>query len=322
MIIKIKKRYAEWALNLFISSLALAALFLGISVNSNDVIGANITNQTVIAKVNVSNTEPNLYKVVVINPVDLNANGAATVVCNGSYSDTNGFDDIKNVTATFYDSSVAASNAQDSNSSHYTNYSCLPCTVVTGTGNRNGSCVCQFSVQYYANPASVWQCNMTINDTGGLLSSENSSFATINEVLGIGVENYLIDYGNLSVSQTSPPIVKNVTNTGNMPINVTLRGFGGGDEEIGMNLSMICEFGANITFGYQRYYPGNNTPYADMYNLTNQSRQIFNLTIPKRTVDAGFGNSTNSTYWRLQVPTGAGGMCNGTIIFGAVDSTV
>ena len=85
---------------------------------------------------------------------------------------------------------------------------------------------------------------------------------------------------------------------------------------------MICAAGINITFGNQRFYTGNNTPFADMFNLTNQTRQIFNLTIPSRATDSGLGNSSNSTFWRLQITLGASGVCNGTIIFGAVDATL
>ena len=83
---------------------------------------------------------------------------------------------------------------------------------------------------------------------------------------------------------------------------------------------MICEAGTNITFGNQKFYPGNNTVFANMFNLTNQTRQIFNLTIPQRTTEGTLGNSSNSTFWRLQIPAGASGVCNSTIIFGAIDA--
>lgn len=298
-------------------------IFLGLPFATNNVFGLNVTNATVIARVNVSNTEPTIYKVKIdspVPPIDLTANAATTVICNGSIQDTNGFDDIKNVSARFYDITVA-SNASDDNNTHYTNSSCGNCTAVPGTNNQNGSCLCQFGVQYYANNA-VWQCNMTINDSGGIARDENSSFVTINEVLGISIENSILDYGNLSVTQISNLIRQNVTNGGNIPINVTVRGFGGDNESIGQNLSMICEAGSNITFDNQRFYPGNNTAFGDMYNLTNQTRQIFNLTIPQRTTDSGLGNSSNSTFWRLQIPVGASGVCNGTIIFGAKDGTL
>mgnify|MGYP001592611179 CR=1 FL=1 len=164
---------------------------------------------------------------------------------------------------------------------------------------------------------------MTINDSGSLKSTESSDLVNLNEVLGISVETLSLDYGNLSVSQVSKPIRQNVTNAGNIPINVTVRGFGGDDEDIGQNVTMICDPTVsitNITFNNQRFDTKNDTAFAGMYNLTNQTRQIFNLTIPQRTTDNSFGNSSNSTFWRLQIPLGAGGVCNGTIIFGAIDA--
>jgi hypothetical protein len=287
-------------------------------------------NQTVIARVNVTNSGPNLYRVEITSPlvpIDLTAGGVTIVVCNGTFRDINGYDDIIDVNATFYQNTFA-SDATDDGNNHYSNTSCLvggnTCTAIPDSNNLNGSCICQFAVQYYANNG-TWQCNMTITDDGGIESSENSSFVTINEVLGIDVETTTLDFGNLSVSQTSDPTRQNVTNVGNVPINITVRGYGGDNETIGQNVSMICDSSAgalaNITFDYMRLDTINSTDYADMINITNQTKQIADLTIPKRTTNSSYGNSSNSTFWRLKIPPEAGGICNGTIIFGAIDAT-
>ena len=321
MIVRIKRKFLNLLIYVLVTLLFSVFYIALIPFAAENVLGLNISNQTVIARVNVSNTEPTLYDVRITYPsipIDLTANADTTIICNGSVYDTNGFDDIKNVSATFF-YNESNSLASDDGNNHYTNVSCGNCTAIPGSGNQNGSCLCQFAVKYYAN-AGFWKCNMTVNDSGGLISTYNSSFVRVNEVLGINVENYTLDYGALSVSQTSSAIRQNVTNTGNIPINVSVRGYGGSNESIGQNLSMICEAGTNITFGYQRYSTSSSIPYADMFNLTNQSIQVINLTIPQRTSETGFGNSSNSTYWKLQVPIGAAGICNGTIIFGAVDS--
>ena len=82
---------------------------------------------------------------------------------------------------------------------------------------------------------------------------------------------------------------------------------------------MICDFG-NITIGNQRYFLGSTgIPFSDMTTLTNQTVKT-NQTFPSRTDDTTYGSDRNSTFWRLQVPFGVGGICNGTIIFGAVDA--
>ena len=110
MILKIKIMDIERIISSFIVILMLAALFVGVSFTADNVIGTNVSNVSVLAKVNISNTEPTLYLVRVMNtPIDLTANSAATVMCNGSFTDSNGFDDIKNVTATLYQVPVSAS---------------------------------------------------------------------------------------------------------------------------------------------------------------------------------------------------------------------
>ena len=147
MIIRIKIRTLESVINSLIGLFLIAAMLLGVSFTAENVMGANVSNVSVLAKVNISNTAPSLYLVRVEDtPINLNANGVRNVMCNGSVFDSNGFDDIKNVTATLYQISVA-SNAADDNNNHYTNISCGNCTVVPGTSNQNGSCVCQFAVQ-------------------------------------------------------------------------------------------------------------------------------------------------------------------------------
>src|SRR3989338_5373868 len=316
MIVRIKRKAMEYFLGLALA-LCVSLFFLsGISLIGPSVLGSNVTNQTVIARVNVTNTEPTLYLVKVQNtPIDLTAGNATTVICNGSFSDFNGYDDVMNASATLYRTTVA-SDALDDNNTHYTNFSCTHCEVVENTGNANGSCICRFAVQYYAENG-TWACNMSIGDSALLNSSKNSSIFTMNEVLGIDVSSYTLDYGNLSASQVSRPTIQNVINTGNIPLNVTFRGYGGDNETVGENYTMLCEGGTNITFGNQRVSLYNNTPFNDMANLTNQTRQLLNLTIPKRTQNNALGNSSNSTWWRLQIPLGAAGICNGTIIFGA-----
>ena len=316
MIVRLKRRTLQHSLAAALAFFVFLFLFSSLSIVAPSAFGANDTNRTVIARVNVTNTEPTLYNVKVEStPIDLTAGNATTVICNGSFSDPNGYTDVTNATATLYRTAVA-SNAPDDNSTHYTNSSCMPCEVVDGTGNANGSCLCRFAVQYYAENG-TWQCNMSISDSVLLNSTRNSSVFRINEVLGINVETTSLDYGTLSASQTSAPTRENVINIGNIPLNVTVRGFGGDDETTGENFTMLCEAGSNITFGNQRFSLYNNTAFIDMHNLTNQTRQVPLLTIPKRTENNALGNSSNSTWWRLQIPLGPAGICNGTIIFGA-----
>jgi hypothetical protein len=59
-----------------------------------------------------------------------------------------------------------------------------------------------------------------------------------------------------------------------------------------------------------------------MKNLTNQTVDT-NYTLAQRTNDNqdGVREDLNVTFWRLEIPLSVGGLCNGTIIFGAVETT-
>lgn len=340
MIVRIKKR----TLKELLFGVALLALFLlaiiGVSFNSNPVNAVNITNTTVRTTVNVTNTEPNITYVFVDdldsgNPtgdIDLVANGVKVVSCNASIFDYNGWQDINatSVNGTLYINSVGGGTAD--NNHRYVNTSCGSCRQ--GGSSTNASCDCRFALQYYANDSNQWRCNISVDDTGGtqkisskifLSDTEISQAYTITKLLAINT-TLLINYGNLSVTETSSEIEHNVTNAGNINLNLTLRGFGGSQngEDImpgGGNTTMFCDFG-NITHGYKRYAIGSSGfPFSDMKNLSNMTKRT-NLTLPARINDINVDRDQNSTYWKLQVPLGVGGICNGTIIFGAIDAEI
>jgi hypothetical protein len=359
MIIRIKKKTLEEGILSVFGLLIIISILIGVSFTTNYVAGAtNITNKSVIAKVNVTNTEPNITAIRIDdstpsppNEIDLTANGITVVTCNATVFDYNGFEDItgKNTTnATFFINSVG-SNAQDDNNSHYTNSSCNRCRQATAaeaapndpTNERTAICDCKFAVQYYANASNTWTCEFTVQDRGGTQVSgleinltdtdSNSSGVTITQLLAISSPG-ILDYGNLSVTQTSAEIVHNVTNVGNIPLNLSLRGFGGINDSIdhpGHNLTMICDYG-NISIGQQRYsLVSGLSDFNDMRILQNTTEILtgltgpaaVNITWPQRVDDSHVGNSRNSTYWKIEVPLSVGGLCNGTIIFGAIDAS-
>ena len=295
----------------------------GVTITSISASGVNITNATVVSKVNVVNTEPNLYRVQISSttPVELSAGNRVMVNCTGFVYDANGWDDIKNVSASFYHIDNGDGDTSDNNF-RYLNRTCGNCTQVVST---NASCSCQVDLWYYSNNGS-WRCNMTVWDSYRLNSTFNTSIVTVNTVLGVDVPT-ILDFGNLSVTETSPSIILNITNSGNVPINLSVRGFGGADNTvpISANLSMVCSnsLSINISSGFERYYIQNNT-FANMINISNSSTLLTNFTIIARTNDTNpvVGYDRNFTFWMLQVPTGVTGLCNGTIIFSATDATV
>jgi len=168
---------------------------------------------------------------------------------------------------------------------------------------------------------------MTVKDNGGNateriinLNSSNNASAEIGSIVALNTPDEL-DYGNLSVTETSQDTLLNISNFGNVPINLTVRGYGGDDpvySDNPLNLTMICDYN-NISIGQQRFATTAGVDFDIMLNLTNSSADIPSFSLPVRTNDTAYGNDTNLTYWKLQVPLSIGGYCNGTIEFSAYE---
>lgn len=298
--------------------LILFYTLVSISLITSNVLGDG-NNGTTFTKLNVWNTQPTVYNVIV-NPssIDLTPGNITLVTCNGSVYDRDGWQDISNLSASFYDTNFGDGSSGDNNY-RYINSTCgngSSCTVISST---NVSCSCSINVWYYAFN-STWQCNFTATDRGGnateriqnLTDSGLSAIATVNTVLAVGVPDE-IDFGNLSVTETSNEIAANMTNFGNVNISVSVRGYAGNDPT--SNISMTCDYG-NISLINERYSLSNGTTFASKTILTNASVPlVMNLTNRLNDSQTVFGYDVNTTYWMLQIPTTVGGYCNGTIEF-------
>jgi len=321
-------------------------LIFGVSITTNYVIGANITNDTVITRVYVWNTEPNLYDVTITpSIIELTSEATTQVNCTGKFWDYNGWQDVGingTVNATLYHSTSSHIAADDYNV-HYTNNSCAgnsSCSAITGSNGQNGTCTCRFTVQYFTN-SGTWTCNMSIKDSGinitdpSRITKFNDSMtgaATVAKLLAISMPPE-IDFGNLSVTETSSEITENITNVGNIQLNVTAYTYGGSNESApGANTTaMFCSLG-NISTQYMRYTVSSGTNFAEMFNITNNITSIWvgnsslnysMLSIPSRTNDNNkvLGQDINQTFWKLNIPLSVGGLCNGTIVFFANDAS-
>ncbi|MBR9705774.1 hypothetical protein GOV14_01945 [Candidatus Pacearchaeota archaeon] len=263
------------------------------------------------SNITIKNLVPRVSNIAMDQIIDLNAGDNITLLCNATITDYNKNTDIKFVNATFYQQSIG-SIAGDDNNNHYSNSSCT--NISSSLYERNYTC--GFQITYYANNG-TWECNFTATDESNTTNSTDLT-TLINELLAIDISPNIIEYGNLKASNiTQNHSIVTITNLGNIDFNLTLRGFGGDNESIGQNVSMLCEDG-NITFdGYHRYYVGYNLTFPNMINLTNRTIDT-NFTLPQRTNDTAISNDTNATYWKLEVPSLIKGMCNGTIVFGAI----
>jgi len=290
---------------LVILSLLFSIWFLGILLANIPTTYAAI-NQTVLSKVNVSNTDPRVYNVTITpNQIALNAGENTNVICNATVWDYNGVPgNIANVTATFYFNS-SGPNGNLANDTRYR----VNCTNATSLSSVASLYTCNLSIRYFADNG-TWACNVTAFDNGGLNGTGVNNSATILPLIALNVSD-VIDYGIVNSLNTSLDAESNVTNFGNTPLNISVRGWGGDNETLYANLSMVCEFG-NISIDMERYNITNGSAWAGMTNLTGTDSVIPGFVVNPR-------NDTNpminKTYWKLKIPTGVGGLCNGTILF-------
>jgi hypothetical protein len=271
------------------------------------------------------NSPPNISFIIVddditspIREIDLLPATTKTITCEGILSDADGENDIRNATAVFYDANLSTYTGSDDNNEHYTNNSCY---LDTNYGNENQSYAnCSFSVWYYAN-TNTWNCTLKATDN---LSSQytktNRTF--INSLLAIDLDSPL-NFGTINVTNVSDEKVANVTNYGNVRINLSLSGYA---RTAGDNLSMNCTSGTikNISIGYEKYNLTDPTPgvlnlqmFESYYtNLTSSpTRKEFNLNYRQSDIA---NDASKLSYWRIYIPDGGiAGSCSGKIIFGA-----
>ncbi len=257
--------------------------------------------------VNITNSAPLVSNVLLDTPVDLIAYDNKTVYCNATIFD---FDNqTQEVNATLYLNGITTPISPDDGNNHYSNTSCTR----VGPQDRTMNYICTFDIRYYANNNTNWICNVTAKDTGNAYNSNISNLATINPLVAIKLPP-LIDYGDLAVTDISDDIDANVTNAGNRDANISVEGWGATP---GDGLAFVCDFGT-IDISYERYNITtgiNNYPF--MTELTTTTTMIPRFYVQQRTDESL--DSFNSTWWKVQIPIGAGGVCNGTILFSATD---
>ncbi|NJL44204.1 MAG: hypothetical protein HC945_02730 [Nitrosarchaeum sp.] len=294
---------------MLIAALALCAILLstlGVSYS----VGPNYINVSVDSRVNITNAPPELLTVTVVNGtgITLNAGSTKTVLCRATMLDYNGGSTIVNVTATYFDAVTNTTGDPDNNNSHYSNASCTQDSVNGFYANYT----CAFPVLYYANPSLSWTCNVTAIDSYGFNDSLSNT-SRIYEIYALNVTSP-IDYGDLASGDTSANIPANVTNLGNVAIEVNVWGYGATPND---DLAFVCEQGT-IDIDYERFAPNATAVYAQKTALSS-SPQLLGFQVPKQTL-AGTP-SLNTSYWQLQVPVQPLlGLCNGTIVFQAEDA--
>jgi hypothetical protein len=298
--------------------LVLTAIFIiPKAIAPHTAIGTNYKNVTVWTHVNITNAKPEVLNITIYEMLNaaarnitITAGGTKTIYCNATIRDWDGFNDVKYVNATIWHVPTSNNDAADDNNSHYTNSSC---TFNESISAKVGWYVCSFEVYYYSNNG-TWSCNVTAQDyankTGSLVN--NTIFYP---VYALNVTDG-IDYGNLAVEDTSPvDIVANITNLGNMGINISVEGYGARRRD---GLAMNCSLNGNISVDNERFSVSSGIAYGAKTSLVGTPGGVLipGLTMPKQTVPTTY--IINSTYWMLYVPPNPAGNCTGNIIFTAM----
>jgi hypothetical protein len=270
----------------------------------------NYTSFYTRTRVNVSNAMPEILNISCNNntPITLTAGYYQEVICDVLAKDNDGGNTITMINGSFYYSQNSSSDPDDNNT-HYTNASCSQLSV----NGYNTTWRCSFNIWYYANNG-TWRINATVIDSQ--FHNINSAYnASILPMYAINVTP-IIDYGSLAVGDTSSLQTANVTNLGNMRINVSVYAFGGDDELTGTGVAMICDQ-RNISLPNERYSLDSLAAYGVMTPITGTATNMQGLNIAKQTSSATL--QTNSTYWMLHIniTNNPSGVCNGTVIFSA-----
>ncbi len=254
------------------------------------------------------------------NEIDLLPATTKKITCEGIITEYDGENTLTNVNAIFFDNSNSSLFDFNDNNLHYTNNSC---DLNYSYGNSNEVYAnCSFNIWYYANS---WDWNCTLNASDNLSSTSLGSDLTfINPLLGLGL-NSPVSFGEINALEVSEELELNVTNYGNVKINLSLSGYG---FQEGDGNAMNCSLGPvknisieNEKFNLTKSTPGNLNIGQFVGNYTNLTSspviKKFNLEYRRNDTET---KAINSTYWRIYLPTGVSGTCQGNIIFGAVQA--
>ena len=250
----------------------------------------------------VMGADPTVGVISSPSSVNLNSGASKFINCNATVTDLDGYQNITNANATFFDTTASGS---DDNNNHYTNSSC---TLSGGAGNTTTT-VCGFSIQYYANPAANWECNITATDGSTSASNTTGQTITVQELKALSVAPLsfthstgdTIPLGNTSIQESL-----NITNLGN--INITL-------EVNGSGTAMDCAIGT-VPLANMKYNISSGFAFSTGIALTSTVTNVSNLVVAQQTDDSS--QSVNYLYWLLQMPgTGVEGDCTGSITINA-----
>ncbi|MFH0876367.1 MAG: hypothetical protein V1859_10600 [archaeon] len=289
---------------LFLMSLVFIAL-LWLSLLFSPTFASADVNQTLNMTVNITNAAPDVRSVVCPSTINLEAYGNMSFICNVTVFDYDNNTESVNATFFYFQNRT---NEPDNKNTHYTNTTC----TTNDENDTEMEFACGFNVIYFANNG-TWRANATAIDSNAAAATNISNAVTINPLVAIYIPvNTVLRFGDLTFGDTSTDKEANITNAGNIAVNLSVSGYG---LALGDNLAMVCEEG-NIPATYVRY---NITSGQDwnigMTPLTGSGVMMRDLYVSKATDENII--SQNTTFFKLKVPLSAGGVCQGNLLFTA-----
>ncbi|MFH1174184.1 MAG: hypothetical protein V1725_03570 [archaeon] len=272
--------------------------------------------------VNITDSKPEFMNITIRDSagtlptnLTLNAGLTRTIICNATVRDWNGIDGNHSLNATLFHSSTSSYDAADNNNTHYTNTSCPLVAGPYGQNNVYANYSCSFEVYYYANNGS-WNCTFFALDTKDDLNytTNGSGSATMLPLYALNVTDG-IEFGNLALGSESADIEANVTNFGNMRINLTAQTYG---SALNDGFAMICPNSSfNVTAGAVAVSVETGLTFAQKLKMNGTVQSVTNFSLNK-----SIGTDMiNSTFWQLSLENISGspfGNCTGWIVFSAV----
>lgn len=273
----------------------------------------------VTGNLTIGKSNPNILSVNVEDgSITLIPNDTVIVNCSVIIEDYDGDTTLSKVNATFFDTTASFADDSDDNNYHYTNSSCVINYSYGDSYQVKTDCL--FEVQYYSNPGN-WNCSVYVEDISNYTDLDINN-TQIQEMLAFGLPS-TIDYGTINATFVSDEKIANVTNVGNVKANLSLSGYGQSEDD---GYAMVCDYGAsqNISVGFEKYNLTDSNSGSITYsqfeeNYTNLTSTPFvnGIDLDYRTNET-VNDRVNSTYWRVYVPIGVAGTCNGSIVFGAI----
>lgn len=247
------------------------------------------------------------------NEIDLIATSTREVFCEAVVEEFD-LDDLVGAVGEFYDSDISFSGDIEDNNYHYTNSSCFINESYGAVQEKE--VICKFDIFYYTNPSN-WECLINVEDNQSSFGNKTDN-TLVNTLLSIEVVS-MVDFGSTGAGSVTEESVVNVTNYGNVDINLSLSGYGGSLDD---GHGMVCGI-KNISIDFVKYNLTSSTfgnlnlgEFENFYINLTSSPVVREFNLFSRQNDL-LNEAVLPSYWRVYVPSEISEVCSGNIVFGA-----